>query len=270
MDFGALLRYWSLTLAVFLFYVFALTVALVDVFAGLAETVRKRRAERKASPLEPNPLAGKTVAGTIMPGPGQQLDAKREWVARVAEDIVRKLNPQPSVRTLVLEDSKGHPLVHFSNGSRLETYRFERAHVEAAMAGDATKVSEVAERLTRHLMADFLGREDVRPVRTTELAREAAPKTAAAAPKAAAATPANAPGSTSPASSPATPVTATPAPAPATPAPSSPPPATPAAPAATGAPVDVESMSREERLAAARAKAEALRAARQGQKPPSE
>jgi hypothetical protein len=260
MDFGAFLRYWSLTLAVFLFYAFAVVVALGDVFAGLAETAAKRRAERKVSALDPNPLAGRTIAGTIMPGPGQQLDAKREWVARIAEDIVQKLKPRPPVQTLVLEDSKGHLLVHFSNGRRLETYRFERAHVEAAIAGDAAKVTDVAERLTRHLMADFLGREDARPPRTTELARDAAPKAAAATSPAAPAAPVQpaAPPAPAAATSGAPPATA---PAPAAPAPG------PAAPSAQSG--GVESMSREERLAAARAKAEALRA-RQGQKPPSE
>ncbi len=228
MDFGAFLRYWALTFAVFVFYIFALAVASLDVFANLAETARKRRGERKPIVLDPNPLAGKSIAETIFPGPGQQLDDKREWVARLADEIVRKVNPNPPVETLVLEDSKGHPLVHFSNGTRLETYRFDRAHIEAAMAGDTPRVAEVADRLTRHLMADFLGKEDVRPPRTTELAREAAAK-----------------------------------PAPAEPRPVAAPPEKPAAQPAG----DPEAMSREERLAAARAKAEALRAARQATKP---
>jgi hypothetical protein len=241
MDFGAFLRYWALTFAVFVFYAFALIVASLDVFEGLRETARKRRAERKPVVFDSNPLAAARVASTIFPGPGQQLDGKREWVARLAEDVVRRVNPQPPVRALVLEDSKGHPFVHFSNGARLETYRFDRAQVEAAMAGDASKVTAVAERLTRHLTADFLGREDVRPPRTTELGREAAAKPAPAAVPTAPAAPG---------------IAAAPSPA-----------SAPAPDAKVGA--DPESMSREERLAAARAKAEALRAARQAQKPPS-
>jgi hypothetical protein len=241
MDFGAFLRYWALTFAVFVFYVFALIVASLDVFEGLRETARKRRAERKPVVFESNPLAAARVASTIFPGPGQRLDGKREWVARLAEDVVRRVNPQPPVRTLVLEDSKGHPFVHFSNGARLETYRFDRGQVEAAMAGAASKVAAVVERLTRHLTADFLGREDVRPPRTTELGREAAAKPSPTA-----------------APSPAAIAAAAPSPAPAP---------VPEPGAQAGA--DPESLSREERLAAARAKAEALRAARQVQKPPS-
>jgi hypothetical protein len=167
------------------------------------------------------------VAETVMRGPGQKLDAKREWVLRMATDIVKKVNPTPPVQTLVLEDSKGHPMVHFSNGTRLETYRVDRNVLEAAMKGEVTKIIEVADMLTRHLTADFLGREDVRPPRTTELAREAKPAAAA------------------PAAAPAAPAAPTPAAA--------------AAPAK-----DPESMSREERLALAKAKAEAMRAAAQG------
>jgi hypothetical protein len=247
MDFGAFLRYWALTLAVFAFYLFALIVASLDVLEGLRETARKRRAERAPVVGDPNPLATRSVAQTVFPGPGQQLDGKREWVAKVAEEIVRAVNPQPPVRTIVLEDSKGHPVVHFSDGRRLATYRFDRSRVEAAMAGDADELAEVADRLRRHLMADFLGREDVRPPRTTELMREAAAKPAArpeapARPEAAAATAAP------PKAAPKAEVPA------------------PAAPQPAG---DPESMSREERLAAARARAEALRAARTGQKPPA-
>jgi hypothetical protein len=250
MDLGGFLRYWALTFAVFLFYIFALVVVSLDVFENLRETARKRRASRKPMALDPNPLAAKRLAETVFPGPGQRIEGRREWVARMAEEIVRKVNPQPPVQTLVLEDSKGHPLVHFSNGTRLESYRFDRDQVDAAMAGDATKIAQLVDRLTRHLTADFLGQEDVRPPRTTELAREAAPK---AVPAARAEGPAQ-PG-----------VTPSVAPAPA-PAPVS----APAAPAPSpAAAADPETMSREERLAAARAKAEALRAARQTQKPPT-
>jgi hypothetical protein len=256
MDFGAFLRYWALTFAVFAFYFFALIVASLDTLASASEAARKRRAERKVSPLDPNPLAGRSVAETIYPGPGQVVEGKREWVARVAEDLVRRLNPTPPVTVLVLEDSKGHPLVHFSNGKRLESYRLDRDIVAAAMAGDAAKLTEVAGVLQRHLTADFLGREEARPPRTTELAREAAAKTPAARPApaapqlepAAAPPPAGAPPAAGPAE----------APTPADQVPAAPPAAQPA---------DTEAMSREERLAAARAKAEALRQARQKPQP---
>ncbi|MGQ0568361.1 MAG: hypothetical protein ACT4P5_02335 [Armatimonadota bacterium] len=248
------LRYWSLTLAVFVFYLFAFLVAALDVFVAASEAARKKRAERKPAALDPNPLRGQTVAKTILPGPGQQLDPKREWVARLTNDIVRRINPTPPVRALVLEDSKGHPLVHFSNGKRLESYRVDRVLVDAAMAGDTSRVAELSDLLTRHLTADFLGTEDARPPRTTELAREAGAKSSAAS-----AAPASPAAAGDVASTPAVP-----APAPAS---SAAPPAVPAAPAAPVA--DTESMSREERLAAARAKAEALRAARLPKPPAS-
>ncbi len=234
MELKPLLRYWSLTLAVFTFYLFAVLVALTDALEGLREAARKKRAAAKQPALDPNPLAGRTVAQTMFPGPGQQLDAKREWVAGMASDIVRRL--MPSVKPLVLEDSKGHPLVQFSNGTRLESYRVDRTVVEAAMAGDGARAAEVKEMLTRHLMADFMGREVERPVRTTELAREAGAKPTPAA----AAKPAS----------------------PAAPAPASTP-----APSAPAAPVNEAEMSREERIAVARARADALRAQRQN-KPP--
>ncbi len=229
MELKPLLRYWSLTLAVFTFYLFAVLVALSDALDGLREAARKKRAASKTSALDPNPLAGRTVAQTMFPGPGQQLDAKREWVALMARDIIHRL--MPSVRALVLEDSKGHPLVQFSDGARLESYRVDRAVVEAAMAGDSARAAEVKEMLTRHLMADFMGREVERPQRTTELAREAGAKPAPAA-----------------AARPASPA-APPAPAPSAPSPA--------------APANEAEMSREERIAAARARADALRAQRQ-------
>lgn len=245
MDLKPLLRYWSLTLAVFTFYLFAVLVALSDVLDGLREAARKKRAASKTPALDPNPLAGRTVAQTMFPGPGQQLDAKREWVAHMANDIIHRL--MPSVRALVLEDSKGHPLVQFSDGARLESYRVDRAVVEAAMTGDSARAAEVKEMLTRHLMADFMGREVERPQRMTELTREAGAKPAPAA----AAKPA---GPAAPVATPATPASP---PAPAAPVPSAPSPA---------APANEAEMSREERIAAARARADALRAQRQ--KPP--
>jgi hypothetical protein len=228
MDLKPLLRYWSLTFAVFVFYFFAMLVAAMDVFDELAEAARKRRAAAKGPVLDPNPLVGKNVAATLLPGPGQRLDAKREWVANLANALVTRLGAEQRIRTVVLEDSKGHPLVHFSDGKRVETYRVDRTLVEAGMAGDTAKVEEVKELLARHVSADFLGMESIRPPRTTELARETVPK-----------------GGAAPAASP------TPAPA-----------------AAAAAPSGEAQLSREERLAAARAKAEALKKARE-QNPPS-
>jgi len=234
MDLNAFLRYWSLTLAVFVFYVFAVLVASMDVVGQLAAAGRKKR-ETPGARLDPNPLVNRSVAQTLLPGPGQRLDAKREWVAGLAKTITNRLGP--TIRTVVLEDSKGHPLVHFSDGKKVETYRVDRTLVENAMGGDTSKVAEVTDLLTRHLMADFLGMESNRPPRITELAREAASKQASAAP-AAEALPAIRPAPSAPASTPQAPV----------------------------APAAGAELSREERLAAARAKAEQLR--RERLKPP--
>jgi hypothetical protein len=240
MDLKPFLRYWSLTFAVFVFYFFAMLVAAMDVFDELAEAARKRRAAAKGPVLDPNPMVGKNLAGTLLPGPGQRMDSKREWVAGLAKELVARLGAEQRIRTVVLEDSKGHPLVHFSDGKRVETYRVERALVEAAMTGDTAKVNEVKELLTRHLSADFLGMESIRPPRTTELAREVAPKAGAA--------PAVPPGAPAAAPEPAAPAAAP-------------------APAAPAAPSGEAQLSREERLAAARAKAEALKKSRGGNPP---
>ncbi len=234
MDLNAFLRYWSLTLAVFVFYVFAVLVASLEVVGELAAAGRKKR-ETSGARLDPNPLVGRSVAQTLLPGPGQQLDAKRGWVAGLAKTITDRLGP--TIRTVVLEDSKGHPLVHFSDGKKVETYRVDRTLVESAMAGDTSKVAEVTDLLTRHLMADFLGMESNRPPRVTELAREAASKQASAATPATEALPAIRPA-----------------------------PATQSTPEAPSAPAAGAELSREERLAAARAKAEQLR--RERLKPP--
>lgn len=245
MEFTAFLRYWSLTLAVFVFYLFAFLVAAIDLLAELSEASRKKRAGARGQALDPNPLAARSLAETLLPGPGQRLDEKRQWVADLARDVVSRAGVQ--VNVLVLEDSKGHPLVHFSDARAVQSYRVDRTLVEAAMAGDASKVGEIADYLARHLRADFLGREDERPPRTTELAREAASKAAPAAaarPAAGAREGAGEPSAAAGGSSHDVP-------------------APPAAPTAGEKPA--EQLSREERLAAARAKAEELRRQRLAQ-----
>jgi hypothetical protein len=238
---------------VFVFYFFAFLVAAIDLLAELRGASRKKRAGTRGPALDPNPLAARTLAQTLLPGPGQRPDAKRQWVAALARDVVGRAGVQ--VDTVVLEDSKGHPLVHFSDGRTVQSYRVDRTLVDAAMAGDASKVTEIADYLARHLRADFLGREDERPPRTTELAREAASK---AVPAAAANPGPRAPqgagdAAVAAAGQPEAPVVGPPQPAPA-----------PAAPAAAGQ-TPADQMSREERLAAARAKAEALRRQRLAQ-----
>src|SRR3990170_8265080 len=64
--------YWSLTLAVFFIYLFAMLVAGLDVWDDLMDRVRKRRAEQPGvDELAASPLAGKSVASTLGIGPGQ-------------------------------------------------------------------------------------------------------------------------------------------------------------------------------------------------------
>ncbi len=178
------LRYWSLTLAVFIIYFFAFLAAVVDIVVDLQEQVRKKRAAAPpvAGPLlDPNPLKGKTLAQTFQ-SPGQRLDAKRQWVSDHVATVLNDLGI--SARALVLEDSKGYPFIQVSDGRRLATYRVNKEAVAAGRAGDTGKIEEIRDYLLRHLAADFLGQEEMRPPRTTELAREAAAKPAPARPPA--------------------------------------------------------------------------------------
>ncbi|HLE76801.1 MAG TPA: hypothetical protein VJA65_00170 [bacterium] len=170
------LAYWSLTIAVVFFFLFAFVVAGFDVWAQIRENVRKRRGQIRAAgrPADLNPLAGQTVAGTIGMGPGQRPDATRQWILDVATAIAQKLNL--SVRILVLEDSKNHPFIHFHDGRQLKTYRVDKTWVAEARAGNAEREAQIRDLIERYLAADFLGMQEMRPKRTTELAREAASK----------------------------------------------------------------------------------------------
>ncbi len=185
-----LLRYWSLTFAVLFIYLFAMVVAGLDVADQVMDTVRKRRPQLKAKgPLpDSNPLQGKTVAETLGIGPGQQPDAKRQWVLDLVTDVARTLN-LTTLRVIVLEDSKEHPLVHFHDGKQLRSYRIDKTWVAEGRAGNSARVQQIRELVERYLAADFLGQQARRPPRTTELAREAASKAAASPAKASPETP---------------------------------------------------------------------------------
>jgi len=165
-------KYWSLTFAVFLIYLFSFAVAGLDVWDSLMEIVRKRRKETPpAAPLDTNPLRGKTVASTLGMGPGQVPDATRQWVLDRATEVARRLG-LAHIHLLVLEDSKEHPLVHWHDGRELKSYRIDKTWVAEARAGNAQRAQQIADLLERYLASDFLGRADLRPPRTTELARE--------------------------------------------------------------------------------------------------
>jgi hypothetical protein len=184
------LRYWSLTLAVFVFYVFMFLAAIVDVALEVREEMRKRRAAAKprtGPALDPNPLKEKTVAQTFS-SPGQQLDPMRQWVRDHVAVVLEELGIRGQI--LVLEDSKHHPFIQVSDGMRLRTYRIPREAVEAGRGGDMGKIEAIKTDLRGHLAADFLGQEERRPPVTTELVREAASKASPARPAAAATPPA--------------------------------------------------------------------------------
>lgn len=180
------LAYWSLTIAVVFFFLFAFAAAGLEVWDQIKENVRKRRAQIRSAgrPADLNPLAGQTIAETLRMGPGQRPDPTRQWILDLATAVAGKLHL--SVRILVLEDSKNHPFVHFHDGKQLKTYRVDKTWVAEARAGNAEREGQIRSLLERYLAADFMGMQEVRPKRTTELAREAATK---AAPKAAAGAP---------------------------------------------------------------------------------
>lgn len=173
--------YWSLTFAVLIFYTLAALVAGLDIWEHIMDNVRKRRAQLKPTGplLDPNPLKGKNVAGTIGMGPGQRPNEKRQWVLDRATEVAKQL--KLNVGILVLEDNKEHPLVQITDGKALKTYRVDKTWVAEARAGNAERERQIKDLLERYMASDFLGIEDVRPKRTTELAREAAAKPPAAA-----------------------------------------------------------------------------------------
>lgn len=171
--------YWSLTFAVLVFYTFAMLVAGLDVWDQIKENVRKRRGQLKGKGpgLDPNPLKGRTIAGTLGMGPGQQPDEKRQWVLDRATEVAQKLKLR--VKILVLEDNKEHPFVHITDGKDLKTYRVDKTWVAEARAGNKEREQQVQDLLERYMASDFLNMQDLRPKRTTELAREAASKSPA-------------------------------------------------------------------------------------------
>ncbi len=217
------LTYWSLTFAILIIWAFSVAVALADVKDEMMAKLRKQVARWRLRPV--NPLAGRSVAETLAP---LAMDEKERWVFHLvsASALALKL----PVGILVLQDSMGHYLVHFTQGKRLVTYRVDKAWVADAMAGKADQRERINAAVEQYLRQEFLGQPIVPKT-------PAPAKPAAASPPSAAAKPAA---------------------------------ASPAAPAPPAAPAQSGEMSREERIAAARAKAEAMRAQRDaGGQPPS-
>lgn len=164
-------NYWALTFAVFLIFLFAFVVAAMDIREEVAEALRKSQAKRgKTKPKFADPLAGRSVAGTLDPGVNRALPPHLQWVYDQVEPIARKMGIE--ARILVYEDSKNHPLIHITGGDRLISYRLDKTLAQEARAGDAEKLTEAQRRIEAFLRLEWLGDETAMQ-RTTELAKEA-------------------------------------------------------------------------------------------------
>ena len=215
---------------------FSIAVALADVKDEMLEKIRKRVGRARLRPVDP--LAGQSVAETLAP---TAMDEKERWVFHLVSEVAIAL--RLNVKILVLQDSMGHYLVHFIQGKRLTSYRVDKAWVADAMAGKAEARERTYATIDQYLRQEFLGQK-VPPKAAPAPAPKPAP---ASAPAAAASTkPVVTPDGAAPKTAPATPPT---------------PAAAPAVPAGE--------MSREEKIAAAKAKAEAIKAQRAAGDPPS-
>ena len=223
MTLSKFLVYWSLTFAILFIWAFSIATAMADVKDDLLANIRKRVGRARLRPIDP--LAGRSVAETLAP---TAMDEKERWVFHLVSAMAIALRLQVGI--LVLQDSMGHYLVHFTQGKRLVTYRVDKAWVADAMAGKADQRERISAAVEQYLRQEFLGQAI--PAKTAPApAKPAAAGAAAAAPKPTGA-------------------------------------AAPTAPAGPAQGGQAE-MSREERIAAAKAKAEAIRAQRAaGGQPP--
>jgi len=243
------LTYWSLAFAVFFIWIISIAVALADVKDEFLEKIHKQWVARGKARLRPaNPLAGLSVAETLT-SPART--EAQEWVFGEVSRIAGALGL--AVKIIVLQDSTDHFLVHFAQGSRLVTYRVDKAWVADARAGKADQRERIRRVVEQYLRVEFLGEKPAPPPAAAPAATTAAAP-AAERPGGTAAAPAAQPAGTT------APAAATPA-APGRASPSGP------SPAAGGAAPGADT-TREERIAAARAKAEAIKAQREGGKPP--
>lgn len=166
--------YWALTFAVFLIYAASFFVAALDVREELAEQMKKAEQRRaRAKPRFEDPLAGRSPAATLDPGANRQLPPLLQWVHDEVAAIATRLGIH--ARILVYQDSKGHPLVHVTDGQRLVSYRLDRTVAEEAQAGKAESLQEARRRVEAFLRLEWLG-DTTAMQRTTELAKEAKAK----------------------------------------------------------------------------------------------
>ena len=242
------LTYWSLAFAVFFIWIVSIAVALADVKDELLEKIHKQWVARGKARLRPtNPLAGLSVAETLV-SPART--EAQEWVYVEVSGVAHALGLP--VKIIVLQDSMDHFLVHFTQGPRLVSYRVDKAWVADARAGKADQLERIRRAVERYLRVEFLGEKPAAPPTAAPAATAAATPAGtrpagAAAPSAASAARPGAPAA-APSASPS----------------AGPGPAAPAAPGAAPA-----EMTREEKIAAARAKAEAIKAQREGKPPES-
>jgi hypothetical protein len=227
MTLSKFLTYWSLTFAILVIWIFSVAVAMADAKDDLLQRLRKQRMARLRAHARPiDPLVGRSVAETLTPS---AMDEKESWVFHLVSSLAIAL--RLDVRVLVLQDSMGHYLVHFTQGRRLITYRVDKTWVADAMAGKGEARERINKAVEQYLRQEFLGQKPVPaaptpagPAQGTQ-ARPAAPGSVAAQKPA--------PGTAGQAGA--------------------------AAPAAGAGGAE---MSREEKIAAARAKAEAIKAQR--------
>jgi hypothetical protein len=235
------LTYWSLAFAVFFIWIMSIAVALADVKDELLDKIYKQWVARGKARLRPaNPLAGLSVAETLQ-SPART--ETQDWVYAEVSRIASSLGL--SVKIVVLQDSMDHFLVHFAQRARLVSYRVDKAWVADARAGKTDQSERIRRAVEQYLRVEFLG-------------EKLAPPPAAPAPKPAA--------PTAPAAKPV----GTGAPAAAAPAGTAAPGGASAAGMSPVAPAGAPGteMSREERIAAAKAKAEAIKAQREAGAPP--
>jgi len=236
MTLSKFLTYWSLTFAILVIWIFSVAVAMADVKDEMLAKIQKQWSAKAKGRLRPiDPLADRSVAETLRP-PG--MTDTQAWVFHLVSDVTIALKLH--VKILVLQDSMGHYLVHFAQGKRLVSYRVDKAWVTDALAGKADQRDRIYAAVEQYLRQEFLGQPIV-----PKPAAPAAPK----APAAVAAAPAGTVKTTTGSPPlPAQPHTAG---------------GSGSAPAAAQTPAGATpEMTREEKIAAAKAKAEAIKAQR--------
>ena len=205
-----------------------MAVALADVKDDLMAQIRKKAGRARLRPVDP--LAGRSVAETLA---RTAMDEKETWVFYLVSEIAIPL--KLNVKILVVQDSMGHYLAQFAQGKRLVSYRVDKAWVADAMAGKAEARERIHTAVGQYLRQEFLGQK-IPPKAPPAPAKPAVPPAKPAVPGQPAGAAAG--GASSPGAAPAG-----------------------QAPAPSAAGAGQPEMSREEKIAAAKARAEAIKAA---------